>query len=140
MCVMAKALKHVAKNPNTVGSKNLPQLMEAAKQTGDLTALDKFVQKTSDDFMVDATDSFWVAGGSRLLRRWTRAKTVCCSTKAAAWYFFLFFEEHPGRGIPDIGSDQDIIRDAETAASRPLDPWRYATPFVRGLPRGLRVL
>ena len=68
--------------------------------------------------MVDATDSFWVAGGSRLLRRWTRAKTVCCSTKAAAWYFFLFFEEHPGRGIPDIGSDHDIIHDAETAAAR----------------------
>ena len=66
---MAKALKHVAKNPNTVGSKNLPPLLEAAKQTGDLTALDKFVWKTSDGFMVYATDSFWVAGGSRLLRR-----------------------------------------------------------------------
>ena len=114
---LAKGLKHVAKNPSSLGSKNLPQLLERAKETGDLTGLDKFVQKTSDSFMTDTTDPFWVTGGSRLLRRWTRGKTVCRTPRAAAWYFFLFWEEHPGRGIPDI-SDHDIIREAETAAEK----------------------
>ena len=114
---LAKGLKHVAKNPSSLGSKNLPQLLERAKDTGDLTELDKFVQKTSDSFMTDTTDPFWVTGGSRLLRRWTRGKTVCRTSRAAAWYFFLFWEEHPGRGIPDI-SDHDIIREAETAAEK----------------------
>ena len=107
----------MAKNPSSLGSKNLPQLLERAKETGDLTELDKFVQKTSDSFMIDTTDPFWVTGGSRLLRRWTRGKTVCRTPRAAAWYFFLFWEEHPGRGIPDI-SDHDIIREAETAAEK----------------------
>ena len=114
---LAKGLKHVAKNPSSLGSKNLPQLLEKAKDTGDLTGLDKFVQKTSDSFMTDTTDPFWVTGGSRLLRRWTRGKTVCRTPRAAAWYFFLFWEEHPGRGIPDI-SDHDIIREAESAAEK----------------------
>ena len=67
--------------------------------------------------MIDTTDPFWVTGGSRLLRRWTRGKTVCRTPRAAAWYFFLFWEEHPGRGIPDI-SDHDIIREAESAAEK----------------------
>ena len=44
---LAKGLKHVVKNPSSLGSKNLPQLLEKAKESGDLTALDKFVQKTS---------------------------------------------------------------------------------------------
>ena len=55
---LAKGLKHVAENPSSLGSKNLPQLLERAKDTGDLTELDKFVQKTSDSFMTDTTDPF----------------------------------------------------------------------------------
>ena len=55
---LAKGLKHVAKNPSSLGSNNLPQLLERAKETGDLTALDQFVQKTSDSFMTDTTDPF----------------------------------------------------------------------------------
>ena len=35
---LAKGLTHVAKNPSSLGSKNLPQLLERAKESGDLTA------------------------------------------------------------------------------------------------------
>ena len=43
---LAKGLKHVAKNPSSLGSKNLPQLLEKAKDTGDLTG---FGQVCSED-------------------------------------------------------------------------------------------
>ena len=101
---LAKGLKHVAKNPSSLGSKNLPQLLERAKDTGDLTELDKFVQKTSDSFMTDTTDPFWVTGGSRLLRRWTRGKTVCRTPAPLLGISSCF-----GRSIQGVGSLTSLI-------------------------------
>ena len=113
---MAKGLKQVAKNPTGLGQKTMPQLLEAAKKTGDVMPLDKFVNKVAESFMSDPADTFWVQAGSRLLKRWNRAKTVCSSTLATAWYFDQYWEEYPGRGIPEI-IDHDLLREADRLAA-----------------------
>ena len=113
---MAKGMKQISKNPTGLGYKNLPQLLEAAKLDGNLLQLDKFMQRTAEIFMLDAGDIFWTRGGSRLITRWSRAKSICPSDgRVAAWYFSLFWEDQPGRGMPDLKVDYDLIRDAERA-------------------------
>ena len=113
---MAKGMKQISKNPTGLGYKNLPQLLEAAKVDGNLLQLDKFMQRTAEVFMMDPRDVFWMRGGSRLITRWSRAKTVRpLDGRVAAWYFSLFWEEMPGRGMPDLKVDYDLIRDAERA-------------------------
>ena len=113
---MAKGMKQISKNPTGLGYKNLPQLLEAAKVDGNLLQLDKFMQRTAEVFMMDPRDVFWMRGGSRLITRWSRAKTVRpADGRVAAWYFSLFWEELPGRGMPDLKVDYDLIRDAERA-------------------------
>ena len=113
---MAKGMKQISKNPTGLGYKNLPQLLEAAKLDGNLLQLDKFMQRTAEIFMLDASDIFWTRGGSRLITRWSRAKSICPSDgRVAAWYFSLFWEDQPGRGMPDLKVDYDLIRDAERA-------------------------
>ena len=112
---MAKGLKQVAKNPTGLGQKTMPQLLEAAKKTGDVMPLDKFVNKVAEAFMADPSETFWVQAGSRLLKRWNRAKTVCSNTMATVCYFDQYWEENPGRGVPEI-MDHDLLREADRLA------------------------
>ena len=113
---MAKGMKQISKNPTGLGYKNLPQLLEATKLDGNLLQLDKFMQRTAEIFMLDASDIFWTRGGSRLITRWSRAKSIYpADGRVAAWYFSLFWEDQPGRGMPDLKVDYDLIRDAERA-------------------------
>ena len=113
---MAKGLKQVAKNPTGLGQKTMPQLLEAAKKTGDVMPLDKFVNKVAEAFMADPSETFWVQAGSRLLKRWNRAKTVCSNTMATVCYFDQFWEENPGRGVPEI-MDHDLLRESDRLAA-----------------------
>ena len=110
----AKGLKQVAKNPTGLGFRTLAQHLELAKSDGNLTAVDKFVQRTAEKFFLVGS-TMWTRAGSRILARWTRAKTFRPEDgRIAATYFSMYWEEYPGRGIPDV-LDSDLIRDAERA-------------------------
>ena len=112
----AKGLKQVAKNPTGLGFRTLAQHLEMAKSDGNLTAVDKFVQRTAEKFFLVGS-TMWTRAGSRMLARWTRAKTFRPEDgRIAATYFSMYWEEYPGRGIPDV-LDSDLIRDAERAVS-----------------------
>ena len=112
----AKGLKQVAKNPTGLGFRTLAQHLELAKSDGNLTAVDKFVQRTAEKFFLVGS-TMWTRAGSRILARWTRAKTFRPEDgRIAATYFSMYWEEYPGRGIPDV-LDADLIRDAERAVS-----------------------
>ena len=112
----AKGLKQVAKNPTGLGFRTLAQHLELAKSDGNLTAVDKFVQRTAEKFFLVGS-TMWTRAGSRILARWTRAKTFRPEDgRIAATYFSMYWEEYPGRGIPDV-LDSDLIRDAERAVA-----------------------
>jgi hypothetical protein len=85
-----------------------------ANLEANLTAVDKFVQRTAEKFFLVGS-TMWTRAGSRMLARWTRAKTFRPEDgRIAATYFSMYWEEYPGRGIPDV-LDSDLIRDAERA-------------------------
>lgn len=106
----AKGMKQIAKNPSGLGQKTLAQHLEAARVDGNLAPVDKFIQRTADKFMLSDRAVFMIAG-SRLLSRWSRAKMFCpADGRVAANYLALFWDDLPGRGIPDI-VDFDLVRD-----------------------------
>jgi hypothetical protein len=112
----AKGMKQIAKNPSGLGQKTLAQHLEAARVDGNLAPVDKFIQRTADKFMLSDRAVFMIAG-SRLLSRWSRAKTFCpADGRVAANYLALFWDDLPGRGIPEI-VDFDLVRDAERAVA-----------------------
>ena len=112
----AKGMKQIAKNPSGLGQKTLAQHLEAARVDGNLAPVDKFIQRTADKFMLSDCAVFMIAG-SRLLSRWSRAKTFCpADGRVAANYLALFWDDLPGRGIPEI-VDFDLVRDAERAVA-----------------------
>jgi hypothetical protein len=112
----AKGMKQIAKNPSGLGQKTLAQHLEAARVDGNLAPVDKFIQRTADKFMLSDRAVFMIAG-SRLLSRWSRAKSFCpADGRVAANYLALFWDDLPGRGIPEI-VDFDLVRDAERAVA-----------------------
>ena len=112
----AKGMKQIAKNPSGLGQKTLAQHLEAARVDGNLAPVDKFIQRTADKFMLSDRAVFMIAG-SRLLSRWSRAKSFYpADGRVAANYLALFWDDLPGRGIPEI-VDFDLVRDAERAVA-----------------------
>ena len=110
----AKGMKQVAKNPSGLGPRTLAQLLEVAKVDGNLMPVDKFIQRAAEKFMA-VSEPMWTLAGSRLLSRWTRAKSFKPEDgRVAAMYLILYWDEYPGRGIPEV-QDYDIIREAERA-------------------------
>jgi hypothetical protein len=110
----AKGMKQVAKNPSGLGPRTLAQLLEVAKVDGNLMPVDKFIQRAAEKFMA-VSEPMWTLAGSRLLSRWTRAKSFRPEDgRVAAMYLVLYWDEYPGRGIPEV-QDYDIIREAERA-------------------------
>jgi hypothetical protein len=110
----AKGMKQLAKNPSGLGPRTLAQLLEAAKVDGNLMPVDKFIQRAAEKFMA-VGEPMWTMAGSRLLSRWTRGKSFRPEDgRVAATYLILYWDEYPGRGIPEV-QDFDIIREAERA-------------------------
>ena len=110
----AKGLKQIAKNPSGLGQKTLAQHLEAAKHDGNLAPVDKFIQRTADKFLLSGQPVFLIAG-TRLLSRWSRAKSFQPSDgRVAANYLAMYWDDLPGRGIPEV-VDFDLVRDAEKA-------------------------
>ena len=110
----AKGLKQIAKNPSGLGQKTLAQHLETAKYDGNLAPIDKFIQRTADKFLLSGQPVFLIAG-TRLLSRWSRAKSFQPTDgRVAANYLAMYWDDLPGRGIPEV-VDFDLVRDAEKA-------------------------
>ena len=110
----AKGLKQIAKNPSGLGQKTLAQHLEAARVDGNLAPVEKFIQRTGDRFLLSGQPVFLIAG-SRLLSRWSRAKSFQPNDgRVATTYLVMYWDDLPGRGIPEV-VDFDLMRDAERA-------------------------
>ena len=110
----AKGLKQIEKNPSGLGQKTLAQHLEAARMDGNLAPVEKFIQRTGDRFLLSGQPVFLIAG-SRLLSRWSRAKSFQPTDgRVAATYLVMYWDDLPGRGIPEV-VDFDLMRDAERA-------------------------
>jgi hypothetical protein len=114
----AEGVRKASKVRSFGSQKPIGEVLETAMRTGDLDPVDLAVTKTTEQFLGDPNDQFYVQAASRLLQLWAKSKSIegaeSCP-QIAAYYFFMILDHTAGRGLP-IVTDHEIMRQARRAA------------------------
>ena len=103
--------------------KTIQDFLEPAKKTGNLSDMDRFIQKFTSVLLRD-TVRFWSLSGARIQSQWAELKqsagpggSEAYKASVAAHYLQLVMDERPCRGFP-AQLDLLLLRQAETAVSK----------------------
>ena len=95
--------------------RTLNAILADAVQTGDLLEADRHMSRTSQRWMSDPGDLFYMTGGSRLNQWWVKCKALRqADGRVAAFMAQLMLDEYMGRGLPRL-TDHEL---AQTARER----------------------
>ena len=109
---MAAAIKRMAKS-SKASSKTLSDLLNDGAASGDVSLIERHLDRMTQKFMADPQDTFYVSSATRVNRAWLKGRGVDPSDlRVGCRYLWLLIDDSHGRGLGK-SVDLELMRSAE---------------------------
>ena len=109
---MAAAIKRMSKLTKA-SSKTFSDLLHDGAISGDVSHVERHIDRCSQKFMADPRDTFYVAAATRLSRAWLKARGLDKGDlRVGCRYLWLLLDDKAGRGLGEV-VDVELMRVAE---------------------------
>jgi hypothetical protein len=109
---MAAAIKRMAKS-SKASSKTLSDLLNDGSTSGDVSLVERHLDRMTQKFMADPSDTFYVSGATRVNRAWLKGRGIDPGDlRVGCRYLWLLIDDSHGRGLGK-SVDLELMRTAE---------------------------